>query len=358
MIHLKTYNKQELQEFISSGDFRQYDFLPITEHRAVSHIQNPKADSDQILLVLAFDDDQLAGYIGCMPDYFDIDGTIFRYAWLSTLFISDQFRGKRIAQTLLHKVFEVYKGQIAVTEFTPEAEGLYNKTGVFRYLEPKIGKRYYFRTDFTQILPTKKPKTEPLKPVLRITDSLLNSALEVKNCFISKPSFKFEILDKVDSNSIDFISQFRTYRTKKEINWAIENPWILEGKKDSNYLFSSFSEAFTYFWIKIYDEKNRLSSCALLLVRDGHLKIPYLFAKSDLEPFINLLSYFIVQHKIITLSSYQTELNEKITASKIFPKIHERNLERRYIFHHQLSEHLPQNFKPDYQDGDGDCMMT
>ncbi|WP_419868475.1 GNAT family N-acetyltransferase [Chryseobacterium sp. CT-SW4] len=358
MIHLKTYNKRELRELVSSGDFRKHDFLPVTEHRALSHIQNPKADEDQILLILAFDDDELAGYIGCLPDYFKSSSQIFRYAWLSTLYISNKFRGKRIAQTLLNKVFEVYNGNIAVTEFTPEAEGLYKKTGVFRYLEPKRGKRYYFRTDLAHILPLKKPNTKTLRPALEITDSILNTAIEVKNCFISKPKFKFEVLNKIDSGSLEFLTQFHSYRNKNEINWGIENPWVLEGKKDEDYLFSSFSDKFKYFWVKIYDKKNSLSICSLLLVRDGHLKIPYLFSHSDLEPFVDFLSYFIVSHKIITLTSYQARLNEKIADSGKFPKIHERPLERRYIFHHQLLANLPENFTPDFQDGDGDCMMT
>ncbi|MEF9477524.1 hypothetical protein OWR28_07190 [Chryseobacterium sp. 1B4] len=74
MITLKTYNRKELEDFISSGDFQQYDFLPVTRHRALSHIQNPKASAEDTLLILAFYDEKLVGYVGCFPDYFDIDG--------------------------------------------------------------------------------------------------------------------------------------------------------------------------------------------------------------------------------------------------------------------------------------------
>jgi GNAT superfamily N-acetyltransferase len=359
MIHLKTLDKKSLEEFVSSGDFEKYDFLPITKHRALSQIKNPKANDDQTLLILAFDDEKLAGYLGCFPDNFKIDGKIFNYAWLSTLYISNEFRGKRIAQTLLNKAFEDYNRNIAITEFTKEAESLYNKTGVFDYIQPKIGKRYYFRTDFETLIPSKKTSTKNFKPIFNIVDHIINSLISTKNSFIKKPDFKFEIIDIIDLESANFISKFHSNRNAEEINWIIENPWVLEGKReDKNYLFSSFAEQFTYFWIKIYDDSNILITCSLLLLRDGHLKIPYLYTDLYLDKFVNFLSYFIVKNKVKILTSYQTELNQKIDSTKNFPKIHQKDFERRYMFHKELIHHLPQNFNPDFQDGDGDCVMT
>ncbi|RZJ47090.1 MAG: N-acetyltransferase [Chryseobacterium sp.] len=359
MIHLKTFNKKQLEIFVSSGEFQQYDFLPITEHRAKSHIANPKATDDQILLILAFDDEKLAGYLGCLPDEFTIDDKIFRYAWLSTLFISDEFRGKRIAQTLLNKAFDEYDGNIAITEFTKEAESLYNKIGVFKYIKPKEGKRYYFRTDLETIIPLKKEKTKPFKPVFKMADSIANFIISIKNSFVKQPNFPFEILDKIDKESTDFIEKYKSNRTAEEINWAIENPWILEGEKaDENYLFSSYSQNFKYLWVKVYCDNNNLITCSLLMLRDGHLKIPYLFSNDDLTQFIYFISYFTVENNVKMMTSYQTELNEKIDSTLYFPNIHQRKVERRYMFHQKLLAHLPKDFNPDFQDGDGDCLMT
>ena len=359
MIHLKTLNKKQLEIFVSSGEFQKYDFLPITEHRAKSHISNPKANDEQTLLILAFDDDQLAGYIGCLPDNFIIDGKIFRYAWLSTLFISDQFRGKRIAQTLLNKAFDEYDGNIAITEFTKEAESLYKKIGFFKYIKPKQGKRYYFRTDLETVIPSKKKKAKPFKPVFKIADSVINFIISIKNSFVKQPRFPFEVLDKIDDASSDFISKLKSNRTTEEINWAIQNPWILGSETvDPKYLFSSYSQNFKYFWVKVYCENHNLITCSLLMLRDGHLKIPYLYTICDLTQFIEFLSYFIVENKVKMMTSYQTEFNEKVDSNMSFPNIHQRKIERRYMFHQNLIDHLPENFNPDFQDGDGDCLMT
>ncbi|MWK60467.1 GNAT family N-acetyltransferase, partial [Pseudomonas otitidis] len=110
-------------------------------------------------------EDQLAGYLGTLPDFFMIDGKKQKFAWLSTLYVSEKFRGKKIAQKLLEKAFESYGNNIAITEFTKEAENLYNKTKQFDYIPPKTGKRYYFRTDFQTMVSEKKPKAKPLKPL-------------------------------------------------------------------------------------------------------------------------------------------------------------------------------------------------
>ncbi|KFF27124.1 GNAT family N-acetyltransferase [Chryseobacterium vrystaatense] len=358
MIQLKTYNRKQLREFISSGDFQKYDFLPITRHRAESHIKNPKASDDQTLLILAFHEEKLAGYVGCFPDNFIIDGKEFSYAWLSTLYVNSEFREKRVPKKLLKKVFEEYKDRIAITEFTREAEALYTIMGVFEDVFPKEGKRYYFQTDAAKMIPGKKPETKALTPLFRIVDTTANSLIALKNSWVKKPKIRFEILDQIDAESSDFISKFQSRRSADEINVFINNPWVLEGKKDGKYLFSSYSETFKYFWIKVYDDNNVFTSCSLLLLRDEYLKIPYLYSEFGLDHFIDFLNYFIVKNKVKALTSYHKELNIHLDTSKAFPKIYKRHFKREYLFHKQLLNDLPKGFDPHYQDGDGDCMMT
>lgn len=359
MIELKTLNKSALREFISSGKYRSDAFIPITKHRAESQIKNPKADEDQTLLILAYEGEKLAGYVGCLPDLFLIQGEKFKYAWLSTLFVSNDFRGKRIAQKLLDKAFEEYNGNIAITEFTPEAESLYNKIKVFKYIPAKTGRRFYLKTDFQNIIPAKKLQLKNLKPIFKFSDFIFNSLISFKNSFQEKPDFKFEILSEIDEESKNFISQFPSNRNADEINWFVKNPWILEGEKsDSDYLFSSYSKEFKYFWIKIFDSQDQLETSAILFLRDGHLKIPYLFSENNLKNFTEFLAYFSQKNKVKLMTSYQTDLNSEIENNGNFPKIHSRNTERRYMFHEKMLNHLPDNFTSNFQDGDGDCALT
>ena len=358
MIALKTFNKKELEDFISSGAFQQYDFLPITKHRARSHIQNPKASEKDTLLILAFFEEKLIGYVGCFPDYLVIDGKEIRYAWLSTLYANPEYRKKRPAKALLKKAFEEYEGRIAITEFTKEAEALYNIMGVFEYVFHKEGKRYYFKTDAAKMIPEKKPGTKPLKPLFQTLDAAANVFISIKNFPIQKPDFKYEVLHRIDKESADFMSEFSGVRNAGEINTFIDYPWVLEGRKDEKYLFSSSADTFKYFWIKIFDRNHQIKACLLLQLRDGYLKVPYLFSAADLDEVVRFLNYFIITNKVKAFTSFQTGLNEAIQQSKAFSHIYERDFKREYLFHKQLLEVLPDTFHPNYQDGDGDCMMT
>ena len=49
---LKRYNKAELKKELDSNFFWENDVMPITKHRALSFINNPRANKDDILLII------------------------------------------------------------------------------------------------------------------------------------------------------------------------------------------------------------------------------------------------------------------------------------------------------------------
>lgn len=361
MIQLKTFNKKQLEDFVSSGEFKQYDFLPITEHRALSHIHNPRVTDEQTLLILAFYEGRLAGYMGCLPDYFDIEGIQIRFAWLSTLYVSNEFRGKKVAKALLQKALDEYDNKVIMAEFTKEAEVFFNHIGNVENIFPKNGKRYYFRTDLTTVLSEKKAWIKIFNPLLNLLDHTANAFIGIKNIRIEEPKFRFEVLDKMDADIKTFVSSFYSQRPVDEINYFTASPWVLGGRKrDDNYFFSSYAEVFKYSWVKIYDEQNNLETVSLLLLRDGHLRVPYVFSAQDsgLDRCIQFLNTFIIQNKIKMMTVYNEKLNQKIKDFKLLSHIYEKDFKRDYLFRTELLQSLPKNFNPHLQDGDGDCMMT
>ena len=72
--------------------------------------------------------------------------------------------------------------------------------------------------------------------------------------------------------------------------------------------------------------------------------------KYNIEQFIN-------EKNIKTLISYHDNLNEKLS-SKAFPKLYQKQAERRYLFHKELVKGLPEDYDPNFQDGDGDPVFT
>lgn len=361
MIHLETFNKKQLQEFVTTKKHEVYEFLPITEHRAFSQIKNPRANNDDVLLTLAFEGEKLAGYLGTLPDEIYTDNEKIKFAWLSTLYVSENFRGKKIAQQLLDKVFEGYQNKIGITEFTKEAESLYQKTQKFEYINPKNGKRYYFRSDLETFLPLKKHSFKTLKPLLKLIDFSINISKSIFVKSNKKLEFKYKIEKNIDEESKNFIYNFQknsSCRTSEELNWILENPWVLEDKNGTdNYLFSSFANEFQYYVVKIYDE-NTLCDLSILQLRDGHLKIPYLFIKNDYKNFTEFLNKFISEKKVKMLTSYHLAFNNYVLKEKSFSFLHLKNFERRYFVSKDLLKVLPVGYVFNFQDGDGDCVFT
>jgi len=53
--------KKELQKSVF---FEGQHILPITKHRALSHVNNPRAEAHDVVLLLAKKQHQICGYIG------------------------------------------------------------------------------------------------------------------------------------------------------------------------------------------------------------------------------------------------------------------------------------------------------
>lgn len=357
MIELETFTKTQLKVLVESERFSQFSFLPITQHRALSHCNNPKANNDDVLLILAIENQELAGYLGILPDEIICQNGKEKLVWLSTIYVDSRFRGKKIAQQLLAKAFECYDGRIALTEFTAEAERLYNKTGQFLYICPKLGKRYYFLSNLEELLPQKFQTFQSFESVLKILDSSFNFIVKTLSNKQKKLNFRYEIHHEIDEESTEYIRMFSCNRNAQDLHWILHYPWILQGEEVlKKYQFSSFAKKKKTIWVKIYDEQEKLNCCAMLSSRNGHLKIPYLFGK-DLKNFIQFLSYFIRTERVKMLTCYHPQLNEELKDFGI-NALYSKDFERRYLFHKKIIAALPKGFIPQFQDGDGDCAFT
>ena len=358
MIELEIFTKNNLLELVSSERFSRFSFLPISPHRALSHVNNPKAEHDDALLILATENGNLAGYLGLLPGEIETPNGKEKIVWLSTLYVDAHFRGKKIAQQLLSRAFDLYEDRVVMTEFTTEAESLYNKTGQFDYLQPKKGKRYYFLSNLQELLPQKTNKAKPFIPLLNAVDLGINTVWRAIQKKQKIADFRFEILSEIDTESKTFIQQFPSHRNAEELAWTMQYPWVLQEKKSLNkYLFSSFAKNKKIVWVKIFDHHNLLECCAMLSIRDGHLKIPYIFHKNNLGNFHRFLGDYLAQESVKMLTCYQTELND-YWQKYALPSLYSKEFERRYMLHKKLMAILPKGMTPPFQDGDGDCVFT
>lgn len=356
MINIVGLNKQQLKGFTTSEDFQKFPFAPISSFREISHINNPRAAADDILLFLAYDDDELAGYLGILPDHLTLaNGEKIHFGWLSTLFVSENFRGMNIAPQLLFEAEKAYSQNLIVTEFTPSAERLYRKIGMFEELTTKNAVRYYFKSNLTELLPSKKQFYEKNKKWLKRFDNLLNIFIP----YLGKSkNHLYKISKSADQHLEKFISgQNKNLigRGAQEFSWMLDFPWLSTEKEQSNYLFSSFAKTYDMFWVSVY-QNQEIVAAMLCSVRNGHLKVLYYFG--DIDFISETLPKIIVKYKVKIMTIYDDQLNSAIEKNRTPGALYKRPLERKYMIHKAFRKKLDKDFNFNFTDGDGDFSFT
>ncbi|MBL7828212.1 MAG: GNAT family N-acetyltransferase [Saprospiraceae bacterium] len=367
MIKITHLNRQQLTVWVESEAFKHLPDWPISLRRAASHVRNPRAEASDILLLLAWIDDELVGYLGVLPDrYYPVDKPATRCGWLSCLWVSDRHRGKSIAKLLVSEGVTQIGGQILLTEFTPQAKQLYDRLGFFSDLKISQGLRLYFRFASAHILPPKRPFFARIKPVLTIIDRLSNILVDVVTYprRHAKTGINFCYVSSVDEETADFIHDhqgeefFR--RGQSEINWALTYPWVADGEPDEwsrKYYFSSVDRQVECRAIQIKDANGALCAFLVLSRRNGHLKMPVCYFKKEaITKVAAVVQHHVASWQISMFTTFHPEIVAYFRTNKTFA-LFKKTLNRHYLATKAMAGKL--NGQPIHiQDGDGDCFFT
>lgn len=363
---LKTFNKLELLDYIQSEDYFNAQNIAISRHRAESHINNPRAYEKDVLMIMALKDEEMVGYLGVVPD--DIlshHGDTTHCGWMSCLWVSPHHRGQKIAQQLMLKCFEVWNNQILLTEFTEAAGMLYIKSQLFESPLIKEGVRWYVDLNLQYILPPKRKIFQNLKGLLTLIDLCGNLCLKAVKLLDQKIHYHYDftILEALNEDCINFIhlnnKKELFKRNNQEHQWAMDYPWIKsdkDAKEDAQrYAFSSWASQFIH---KILIVKSKFSDeitgVLIFTVRDGHLKLPYIYLSQNEIAFTESLQYLKVKYKIKMITSFHPLA---IKVRNNLPCIYSKKVSRPYLFSKSLHQQV-QPQKETIQEGDGDCVFT
>jgi hypothetical protein len=315
-----------------------------------------------VALLIAIDGDDLVGYLGMLPDTFSGPSGRHRGAWLSTLWIDPNQRGQGIAKRLLQEAFNCWHDRIAVTRFTTEAAALYERSGKFSWLLPLAGVRCYMRSNLHDLLPKRFPKLGMLKWPLVVIDTAMNVLHDLRiRLWLSshRLGFRTEHVPTVDDEMAALIplqegNPFR--RSQVEMNWILAYPWLLEGKTDKRYHFSSADRQFKMECIKVYGRDEQLLGWAMLNTRNGNIQVPYFFASANgYDDVVISIIRETARRKANTI----TVINEDLarTLRQNGPFWLRRRFCRRYILSTKLWAELgAPGITP--QDGDADAAWT
>ena len=363
---IKKIKANELETFIFSNEYKASHVLPISRHRALSHIKNPRVKDEDVVLIMAYNEqNRLIGYLGIFADAITIRETKHRAGWFSCLWVDENTRGQGIAKTLLNEAFQAWNHQLLVTEFTSEAKSLYDRTGEFVDLKISNGIRGYLRSNLNELLAPKHSFFLNNKKVIQAIDAVLNlfhgMRLLLYNYSINH--IKFEYVSQIDSEIKELVEKYKTFtsRTADDLDWILKNPWIINAPFpdafSKRYHFSSLNTNFHFYPVKIYNDQNELIAFLILSVKGKNLKVPYCFFNpNDIDKISKLIYAHMLSMKLNMLTVFNPALVNHIKLNKT-PFYYKKDVKRHYIISKKFQEDIKQE-EVIFQDGDADCAFS
>ena len=363
---LKEIKIADLPDFVNSELWRQLTPKPITKLRALSQFHNPRASMEDIALIIAYDNDDLIGLVGLLPNL--INGQENQIACSNTCWWAHPGKGKQLAIPLFFKAFALCGQRMFMTDCTPHTLSILKKTNWFEFPDTQPGTRGFLKFNLHEIIPAKIPATLKLQSLLKLTDQTLNFLLApyqkaVRSRFI-KNIPKAECLTSLNEELYTFIKNHShdefTRRSGKELEWIIKFPWIMGQNTDQpiatvEYPFSQFAESFEQYFIKITSSDQTIG-LLFISVKNGHLKVPYAyFHEKDASPVLRVIYQQAMLKNVVTLTLFNPPLVSAMD-SRAHPFLFRKKIKRLMAISKQLSSLYHQY--PDLQDGDGDVAFT
>jgi hypothetical protein len=354
-----------IQDFNSTEEFKKWSIIPITSRRAISQSLNPRGHPDDIILIIAFDDNnEIAGYIGALPDRLSlVQGK--RVAWNSGWWI-DPVRGRDAVMQLFYRFLDRWNRNVLFADLTPLTYKITCKTGFFKG-KVRSGLRIYMRMPLADILPPKSRIFKAFKGLLTVIDYVFNLLWQLRlniwvNCHQMDEKIKCEFVTGWDPSISDIIRRESAMelirRGEVEFDWIRDYPWIIQGKRDENakrYHFSSHSARFEHHRIKV-SEGNQVVAFMIITLHNNHLKVPYLYyQKRNLQVVTDFLLHFIISSNSGYLSVFREDLAGALENSQT-PGLWKKRIARYSAISNDLAGLLPDGYV--LQDGDGDAVFT
>ena len=356
----------DLLDFVNADGFTKMPVIPITRQRAISQVNNPSADPEDVALIIAYSAGEMFGYIGCLPDTIGSEKKV-KVAWLSCWWVHPS-KGGNAGTLLFLKAYQAWDGHFMITDFTPAVRNVVKASRLFTFLLHQPGARLYLRFTLAEVLPRKIPFLHNFYTFLKISDILANTALSLHRAYWKRryknADFCFEYMSLPNQAAREFIrasnKNLTVARSAEEISWILTYPWVTEGiaEKDEQsrkYYFTVVADVFRQYFFKIKNN-GRIIALVLLTNINGHIHIPYLFAdKTKMPEVVSAIVYKAIAQKAKTLTTFQPAFLNYIKKNNK-PFIYARSLKKERAVAKQINpEEITNDF---WQDGEGDGVFT
>lgn len=351
----------ELESFCRGELYGQFSTVPITPARAVSYINNPYAMPEDVVLLLALIEGKPVAFRSLFADVINVENRKVRFGWCSGSWVDSGFRRRGLSQLLLKEAYNDWNGRLMFTNYAPESESLYLKTGWFKPVHQFAGIRGYLFPETARLFPNIKGNPV-VKRLFTLADFLVARLSRVRVFFYTyrkDADISFMVMEHPDKECLKFIEHYNQKflfdRKSKGISWILNFPWISEMNRqyEQKYPFSACSGSFYYQTVKVI-RKDILEGVCMFSVRDGHLKTLFFWLPSHLEnDFAGFLKYYTIKNRLQMITVYHQGIAREL-AEKKYP----------FLLLRKFGQKVYSSFDTDttesyiIQDGDGDRAFT
>ena len=262
------------------------------------------------------------------------------------------------------------EGKIGISQFTPSARRVYDKSGYFVNLKENIGIKAVLKSNLSYLVPMKFPKLKTFKLLLMAIDSLLNSIIKSK-LFYYKYKIKsklknitIEYLNKIDDETLLLINHNNKnhlsnktpafFEWLKAFHWVQEAP-LIELTNKNKYEFSIYDKSFNVYLIKVIENNECIG---FLVLQKRNVTMKALFAYYNDIKTADIISDIIklhcIQQKIHEVICYDINICKKLNNSNVFIykriKIKQSIISK--IYNKTNFDEIIMNY------GDGDCSFA
>ncbi|MBC7440678.1 MAG: hypothetical protein H7250_11940, partial [Flavobacterium sp.] len=293
-----------------------------------------------------------------------------KIGWLSTWWVHPKTQGSGVGREILNTMYTANKGKIGISQFTPSAKRVYDKSGYFTSLKENIGIKAVLKSNMNYLIPIKYPQLKPFKFIFKSIDFLINIPISIKLSVQKKILFselkaiKIEYLNRIDDETKSIIQKFNTndiskktpafFEWLKAYQWVQEAP-LLDFTEKNKYEFSTFDKNFNIYFIKVI-EKNNCIGFLVLQKRQKTMKVLFTYYDKNkaAEKMANVIKIHAIAQKINEVICYDLEICTLLKKSNIF--IYKRKKVKQSIISKVYEKTNFEDVEMNY--GDGDCSFA
>lgn len=225
-----TLTKQSLKEAVTENKYWNGTFEPpFSKNKAKWMLDNNRADDDDVLAILGYENHSIVAFIYLVPDLvIGEDGVSKKVFWSQRWWVKDKYKDTVLSTYVKSISLNECNNQVIIKYLGDNTRAYYEKQP---YKQFSKRKRYLIVYSFDyNLLIYKKNSLKKIAPVLKFTDSLSRRIVAVVNNLKSYKKAKgvtYKNISLIDDDSWRFIKEYCSKdivpKSKEYVNWQISN---------------------------------------------------------------------------------------------------------------------------------------